>query len=315
MYYILNELIKSYHVFSKFDTAKAADILTKINDYRLQIATLADQREIFYSQVEVPANASGYKNDIFFTRDDIDSLVSKMIAFLELTATVSLTQLGTRENIFTRQSVPWQQLMSDVQDANPRGQQIPFEFTEEIYLGANESLDIGVTNQTVAGMIGVHGCNLKDDYTPNADLIKAEILSFDENGEQKLPRLQIVPIQFKFTVAAADNKAVAIDGSKDIFSVKSNESVILTEVSTTSVNSRISLLDAGRNQEICTEMESLLIAGYYQNQYTTYYPLPYPHMLRRLDRLQLRGLNGSNITGTEDTANEIQTIAFRGFTI
>lgn len=316
LYYLLNEYMKAYHVFCKFDTKKANEILGKINECRLQIVTLAEQREIFYSQIDVPANASGYKNDVFFTQDDINSLVIRMIAWLEENVTMSLTQLATREVLFTRQAVAWQQIASEVQDpATNTGQKIPFDFNQEIYLEANQALDIGITNQTTGGFVFLHGCNLKDDYAPNRQALLNEISLVETDGTPNLPKPQLVPIQFMFRAGAVDDPAVAVDGGKDIFSIKSERSIVLLEVSTTSINSRMSLSDRGRNQEMAVDVESLGVAGYEKNQYAVYYPLPYPHLLRAQDRLQFRALNGSNITGTYESADLIQTLCFRGFTI
>lgn len=314
--YLLNELIKSYHVYARFDAAKARELLEKINGYRLEIALAAEQREIFYSQLTAEANVTGYKNDLTFTRDDQASVVSRIVAFLEADVTISLTQLGRREQLLTRQQVQWQQLFSDVQDGAVRGEQIPFDFPQEILLDRDESLAIGVTNQSaINGQLILHGANLKDAESPDVVRIKKEILTLDENGRPRLPQTQLVPIQFRFTAAVSGNRAVAVDGGDQIFSLKSRRSVILTDVSTDSINSRISLTDTGRNQEICTEVESLGIAGFVTNQFTTYYPLPYPHLLRGGDRLRLMGLNGSAITAAQDAADTTFTVCFRGFTI
>lgn len=315
LYYILTEAIKSYHVFSVFDKAKAAELLAFINQCRLDLVMIADQRQIFIDQMPVEANASGYKNDIMFSRDDIASLVIKMVAFLEQAVTASLTKQGTRENIFTRLSVQWQMIMSDVQAGVANGQQIPFDFPQEIFLDKNETLDIGITNQTADGFVFVHGCNLKDDYTPNRDLFLKEITALDELGRACLPEMQLVPVQFKFESATLGTKATAIDGGDQIYSIKSEKSVLLTHISTTSINSRISLIDRGRNQTICTETESLGVAGFFTNQFTVYYPLPYPHLLRKKDRFELKGINGSLITGEQETANANHVICFKGFSI
>lgn len=314
LYYTLNEMLKTYRVFNSFDKSRAKALLEKINELRLSIALIAEQREIFISQINVQANASGYKNDVFYTSDDIKALISRFVAFLSQTVVISLTQQGIRENIFTRQSVPYQQIFSAVQTSNT-GQNIPFDLPQEIYLDKSESLDIGVTNQTTNGFIFVHGCNLKDDYSPRIDELKAEINRVDENGNPILPQMALVPIQFVFPSAVLNTKAKAVDGGSQIFSIKNQQTIILHDVSTTSINSRITLIDNARNQEICNEVESLGIAGFYTNQYTVYYPLPYPHILRSLDRLELKALNGSLITGAQDNANDIQTLIGRGWTI
>lgn len=317
LYYLLNELIKSYHIFSRIDAGKATELLGRINEHRLNIAVIAEQRQIFYEQITFAANASGYTNDQPFTRDDIASLVIRVVASLEQDVTVSLTQLGQREQLFTRQQVQWQQVFSDVQSNTPAlGQQIPFDFPQEVFLDKDESLSFGLTNQNAgAGQIIVHGCNLKDDYSPNIDAIKKEIAKLDQDGAPRLPKMQIVPIQFKFSAAAVGNPAVSVTGGNAIFSTKSDQSVILTEVSTDAINNRISLLDTGRNQEICTNVEMLGIAGFFTNQYTTYYPLPYPHLLRKADRIKMAALNGSLITADTDRENTTFTLCFRGFTM
>lgn len=315
LYYALNELIKSYHVFCKFDMTRAANILKQINDIRLQIVLLAEQREIFIEQLEVLANASGYKNDVFFTHDDIDSLVIKMIAFLERTVKVSLVQEGTRENIFTRQPVAWQQLMSDVQSGSAVGQQIPFDFPQEIYLQKSETLDIGVINQQTDGNIFVHGANLKDDASPNVAALTKEITGLNFDGHPTLPQPVLVPIQFQFNANTVDAPAVAVDGGDQIYSIKGERSVILTEVSITDTNCRLSLIDKGRDQTICDTVEAQGIAAIDTNSFTSHYPLPYPHILRTKDRIQLKGFNGSIITGDEVDANTIVTLCFRGFTV
>lgn len=316
LYYILNESIKSYHVFRISNPARAAELLKRINECRLQIALLAEQRQIFIEQLDVEATSSGYKQDRFFTHDDINSVVSRMIAYLNDDVKISLVQEGTRESLFTRNPVSWQHLMSAVQWTPTNGQQIPFDFTQEIYLEKSQTLNIGVINQTSdTGYVFVHGANLADDLPTSEAALRAEINELDGHGKPRLPELQIVPIQFQFESATADTKATAVDGGKDIYSLKVDRSVILTHVSTTSILSRISLIDKGRDQLICNEVESLGIAGTHTDKYTCYYPLPYPHILRAQDRLQLLGLNGSDITGTTEDANALQTIAFKGFTV
>ncbi len=316
LYYIINELIKSYHVFCKFDKNKAAEILTQINKYRLQIAILADQRQIFIEQLNIPANASGYKQDVFFTHDDIDSLVTRMIGNLVNGTKISLVQQGTRENLFTRQSMDWQQLMSQIQFGTVVGQQIPFDFPQEIYLEKSQTLDIGVTGQTSDGRIFVHGCNLKDDAAPNASILAAEIAGLDSDGNPLLPVTQIVPVLFTFPSAVAGTAATAINGGSDIYSIKSDRSVILTEVAVFAANGyKVTLIDKGRDQLICDQVDILGVAGNAHSQYAAYYPLPYPHLLRRQDRIQLKGINGSAITGGTQAADTPVTLAFRGFTI
>jgi len=314
LYYILNELIKSYHIFVKLDAVKAKAILERINKYRLQIVTLAAQRQIFIEQLTVVQNTSGYKNDVFFTHDDIDSLVSKFIAYLDVDVTISLVQQGTRENLFTRQAIAWQQLMSSGQLATD-GQQIPFDLPQEIFLRKSETLDIGVINQTSAdGAVFVHGCNLIDSRE-NINEIIAEINIVEFNGLPNLPKPVIVPIQYQFDSNVADTEAVAVDGGNAIYSVKSERSVVLTEVCSSTLLNRLTLIDKGRDMLICKDVEVSGFAGEITNEFAGYFPLPYPHLLRAKDRLQLQGLNGSDFSGDTVDADRVQTLAFRGFSI
>lgn len=314
LYYTINELIKSYYIFSRFDPVKANEILERLNRYRLQLVTLAAQRQIFIEQLTIEANASGYKNDVFFTHDDIDSLVSKFIAWLGNGTTISLVHQGTRENLFTRQPVAWQQLMSESQLVATNGQQIPFDLPQEIFLGKSQTLDIGVTNQTSEGLVFVHGANLIDNRE-NVDQLIAEINGVEFNGMPNIPKPQLIPIQFKFESEDLDSPAVAVDGGDNILSVKNEKSVILTDISCTSLDFKMSLEDKGRNMTIATNVEASGISALVTNQYTGYYPLPYPHLLRAKDRIQLRGLNVSAISSNPTPTNVVQTLVFRGFTI
>lgn len=313
LYFILNELIKSYHIFSRFDSVKAQAILERLNKHRLQIVQLAAQRQIFIEQLEVVANASGYKNDVFFSHDDIASTVSKFIAYLEPDVTVSLVQQGTRENLLTRQAIQWQQLMSSGQ-LSTTGQQIPFDLPEEIALDKSETLDIGVINQTSLGAVFVHGADLVDNKE-NIDEIIKEINLIEFDNTPNLPKPVIVPIQYQFNANTVDAPAVAVDSGKGIFSIKSERSVILTHVSASTLFNRISLQDKGRDMLICKDVEVSGFAGDITSQYESYFKLPYPHLLRAKDRLQLQGLNGSDFSNLTVDADAVQTLAFRGFSI
>ncbi len=318
LYYILAELIKSYHVQCKYDTGLAADTLAKINDYRRQIVTIAEQREIFVDQIDVGA-IGAIKKDVFFTRDDLDSLVVRMIGDLPDNTLVSLVQQGTRQNIFTRNGVAWPMLMSDVQAGTILGSQIPFDFPQEIYLQKSDTLDIGIVDPTDSGDSGfifVHGANLKDDPASGTQALFDEINITEFDRTPNIPRTQLVPIQFQFTDKSAGNPAIAVDGGKDIFSTKNERSVILTEVSCNVDSLRVTLIDRGRNQEICETVEMLGIAARSQNPFTSWYPLPYPHLLKAQDRIQFRALNGSSIATAEgEDADVVYTWCFRGFTI
>lgn len=313
----LNELLKSYYIYRGFDENGANAILDQINAIRLKIALEAEQRQNFWKQINIPSTASGYKQDYFYHSEDIASVLCRGIGSLEQNVQLSLTHQGLRQNVVTREGVGWQEVFSDVQGGN-NGQELLFDLPQELYFEKNQSLDIGVIGQSSddPGFIFLHGCNLKDDYSPNVEQIKAEILTPLENGLPNLPQPQLVPLQFTFPTATVDTYATDPAGNKEIFSLRSEKSVILTEISTNATLSRVeSFIDNGRNQSWCNLVEMAGIASDYTNKYTTYYPLPYPHLLRKNDRLSVRILNGSDITSSVQSASENNFIVLRGFTI
>lgn len=312
--YALNELIKNYHIFSSFDDKRGRELLTAINEIRLAAAARAEQRQIFWKQLSVPSNNAGYTNDLFLTSDDIRSIFARFVAYLGQDVTLGLLQEGSREIVFTRERVAWQQIASSVQSSG-NGQAYPFELPQEIFLDKNQTLNFSITGQQQQGYIFAHGANLKDDLAPNLSELAAEIGKLDEFGKPSLPQTVLVPIQFQFLSNQSGAVAVAVNGASDIFTNKDSRSVLLTEISTTSINSRLTIIDNGRNQLLCDTVESQGIAGNYLNPYSVFYPLPYPHLLRAQDRLQLKAINGSVITTEVEDADTVFTVCFRGYTI
>lgn len=310
----LYDLIKSYHIFKRFDPDTASAILGKIQDLRLQIAILAASRQIFIDQLDVVASASGFPQELFFLHDDIKSVVSRGIAKLDATASLSITKQATREVLFTRESVAWQFVLSDVQQA-ATGQQIPFDFTQEIELDASQALAFKVIGETALGRIFVHGANLTDSPQINRAALAAYINQVDTQGNPFLPEMQLVPIKFYFSSANAGTAAKAVDGGSQIYSLKNDRPIILTEVSTNQPDCKLSLIDKGRDMTICDTVESYGIAGTLTNPYASFFPLPYPYLLPAQDRIQLKGINGSDISAATVAANTPVTLCFRGFTI
>lgn len=312
----LQQNIKTYLALSPF--SDQTELLKLINAQRLKIALDACQRMIFYDQTLIQGNAANETSDNFFQRGDIKSILKRGIASLEQNVTVSLTHQGVRQNVFTREPIAWQQLFSAVQlaTASANGQNIPFDYPSEIYFNENESFQMSVINQRTDGFIFHHGCNLIDNSVNLADLQK-------EIQQSELPQTAYVPLIYQF-VGAADTYAEDGQGKNVIYSTKSDRSVILTHVSVADSNAddeqggldcRLTLIDEGRNQEICNLVEMRGIAGAYISQYTTYYPLPYPLLLPRQDRLKARILNGSDITTDFQTQDETNFLNFAGFTI
>jgi len=312
----LNELIKNYHIFSSFDAGKGRETLAKINELRLAAAIRAEQRQVFWKETPIPASPANYTEDVFIASGDIRSVYSRFVAYLDQTATLALVQQGTREILFTRNAVPWQHLASGVQlPFTGNGQAFPFDLPQELFLDKNQSLNFAVTNQTNEGFIWSHGANLKDDLAPNAQELANEIRSLDEFGNPNLPQTVLVPLQFKFNSNVAGSRAVAVNGNTDIFSTKDSRSVLLTGISANCAYVKATLVDTGRNQLLCDEVNVAGISGYYTNKYSTFFPLPYPHLLRSQDRLQLKVVNGNDLDNNTEPADTIFTICFRGYTI
>lgn len=304
----LQELLKSYYIFNSFDKKKAREILQAINKIRLALVVDADLRNIYYDQIPIRQNASGYQENYFFSRGDTQFTVSRAMASLTSTALISLLHQGLRQNVLTRESTQWQSLFSGLQNA-ALALNFPIDFEQELHFDSNQTLQIGVTGQTGAnGYIFPQGCNLKEDNPPNLKDITEEI-------EATLPQWQVIPLQYIFTSAVVGTEATDIAGNTDIYSVKSDRSVLITHVSISDADCRISLFDDGRSMQMSDRVEALSIAGLFTNPYATYFALPYPHLLRRQDRIKMRAIQGSLVTGSTATINTTQTINFKGFAI
>jgi hypothetical protein len=309
----LQELIKSYTIAQAYSPTKAKALREQINAIRLEIAIDAEMREIFYAQQLVPplTNAA-FAQSIWFTKDDIRYIIKRGVARLTANATVSVVNQGNRQRIITREPIAWQQFFSDIQNAPPAlGQQTLFDLPQELEFTENEALGIQIQGQVANdGYLFYHGCTLKDNLDEaRVSDINAEIESYIPEGAQ------IVPILFQFTAAAAGNPAVNAAGGADILSAKNSRSVVLTHFSTSAQECRFTLQDTGRNQLICQDIEMRGVAAGATNQFTTWYELPFPHLLRRGDRLKLQAINGSVITGNNTAANTVQYFAAKGYPV
>jgi hypothetical protein len=315
----LQELVKTYTILQTVasatnnadDLKRANDALLVLNQYRLALAVDAEMREIFWNQESVGATLK----TLNFSQNDKAYIVKQGIAFLENGVTLSLINQGAKKKTITRNPVAWQQLFASVQSL-ALGQQTVFDMPEALRFGENQALQIGVENQTIAGFLFLAGCTLKDNLE---EIAKRDIQSefIDAQGNTKyLPETQLVPLRFIFT-GGLGTFAVAPDGGEDIFSIKNDRSVLLTEVSTTATNCRIDkLTDLGRNQTLCTRIEAAGVASNHQNAFGTFYPLPFPHLLRAGDRLQVVMQNGSPMNGNAlATQDVVQILCFRGVTL
>lgn len=316
----LKELIKSYVIFETVanatnapaDKQRAKNCLDKINELRVGLAIDAEMREIFFEQVNIAAAQKSF----YFSKNDIAFAVKQGIAYLENGVTLSMINQGLKRKTITREPVNWQQLFASVQSL-ALGQQTLFEMPETLRFGANQSLDFTVKNATTLGYLFLHGCTFKDNLEDIARRdITAEFL--DEQGNTKyLPETQIVPLEFIFPSNVINTYATAPNGNENIFSIKNERSVLLTHVSTTATNARIDkLTDEGRNQTICSRIEMAGVASNYQNAYETFYPLPFPHLLRRGDRLKAVIQNGSPMAANAVMpANALNVLCFKGITL
>jgi hypothetical protein len=304
----LQEALKSYYIANSYDKAKANAILNEINERRLSIAVDALARNIFYGQVDIPANSSGYQQTVQFAKDDIKYIINRGIASLDDGTTIAATNQGNKQRIITREAIAFQQLFAVTQNAT-NGQQTLIDLPQEIMFDANEVLSLALQNQTNPGWLFFHGCTLKD-YLEDAQIkdLENEISSY-------LPEPQLVPIVFQFPDATAGTLAINASGGNQVVSTKNPRSIILTGVSTTASDCRMTLIDEARNQIICDRVEARGIASDFENQFTTYYDLPYPHLLRAGDRIRADILNGSDITASTETVNALRYLTFRGFTM
>jgi hypothetical protein len=306
----LQELIKSYYIVSNYDTQKAQRILRELNALRWEIAIDAEQRSIFWEQQNIPALATGYQQTVWFSRNDIKYNLVRALADLDVGVTISTVNQGNRQRIITREPINWQQLFPQVQNTGTDlGQQTLFDFPQEIQFQENEALGLAILGQTSDGFVFYHGCTLKDrldDITPED--IAAEI-------DEYIPEPQLVPMLFEFASLTAGTFATPAGGGNDIFSTKNSRSVILTHVSCSTQAARLTLTDQARNQLICERVEISGIAADSTNKFTTYYRLPYPHLLRRGDRLKAVIEQGSILAADSTPINVTQFLTFKGYTV
>lgn len=306
----LKEQLKSYYIATRYDTEFAQQLLADINAKRLLIALDAELREIFYEQQDIPANASGYQQSHWFSKNDIEYNIRRALANLGEGVTISAVNQGNAQRIITREPISWQHIFPNIQNlAAPLGQQTLFDFPQEMLFAENEALGLSIFGQVAAGNIFYHGCTLKDEVSEvrQADIAR-EISAY-------LPQPQYVPLIFQFPSAVVGSAATNPSGGADIFSAKNERSVVLTHVSTTAPNSRLTLLDEGRNQTICTEVEQAGVAGTFTDAFEVFYPLPYPHLLRRGDRLRIKVLQGSPMYGEVQPIDTLNYLTFKGYSL
>jgi hypothetical protein len=304
----LQELIKSYYTALRYDEDKANALLADINELRLEIALNAEVGEIYYNQVNVPSNATGYQENVWFSKNDINYTIVRALAHLGEGVTLSAVDQGNRQRIITREPMAWQQLFPAIQ-SNLLGQQTLFDLPQELFFEENEALGLAVQGQTVAGYIFYHGICMKDSI----EEVTREAITTEIN--KYLPEPELVPLVFQFPNNTFNTLATDSSGAEEIFSSKYDRSVILTEVSCTAPNTRLTLIDEGRNQLICQRVEMQGVASNYTNRFTTYYKLPRPHLLRKGDRLRIEVLNGSTITNETMAANTLNFLCFKAYSV
>jgi hypothetical protein len=316
----LQNLIKNYTTFQTLaDTTRdpqharlAQDALNTLNNVRLSLGFDAEMREVFYSQI----NVSTIQKTISFSSNDIAYIIKQGIAYLENGVTLSMINQGAKKKTITREPVAWQQLFA-TQQGLALGQQTVFPLPEALRFNENQALQISIANQTQAGFLFLHGCNLKANLE-NVTRRDLEREFKTEKGETiYLPETQLVPIAYQFPSNVIGTYATAPNGDENIFSAKNGRSVLLTHVSTTATNCRIdSLTDTGKNQTLAQKCEVTGIAADYNNAFTTWHPLPYPHLLWRGDRLKLVMMNGSPMQADQVTAADVtQYLCFKGITL
>lgn len=309
---LLLEDVKTYHSLSGYVDQK--ELKKRIDAQRLGIALDACRRMCFWDKTDIQVGNAGETKDYFFSRGDIKSLIKRGIAVLQQNVNASLVHQGIRRNIFTRQSLAWQQLFSTIQNATESdyGQNLPFDLPAEIYLKENESINVQVTDQQTNGYIFWQGCNLVENSVEVKD-IQTEI------EKNNLPTSIFVPLVYQFNTA--NGYAVDGQGNSNIFTNKNDVSCILTHVSVAGdstsqgLNCQLTLIDVGKNTEFCDLIEMRAIAGGYLDKYTVYYPLPYPIFLPRQDQLKAKIKNGSDINGERNSTGVTNYLTFAGITL
>lgn len=321
----LKERIKTFTILeaiagatqNKTDIAAAANMLNAINETRLQLGVAAELGEVFYDQINIPAaaNANTIQSQ-WYSRNDQSFMIKRGIASLSQSVQISLLNQGERQKVITREQVAWQQLFSDVQDTVNVGQQTLLDLPQSLRFRANQALNIAVQGQTSDGFLFLHGQTQKANITDaTVNGLRSEFIN-EEGQTIYLPETQVIPMQFQFDAGAADEYAVDPSGNEEIYTIKNDRSVLITGVSVTNRDFRINkLIDVGRNQQICDRIEVLGVAGFAENLYTTFYDLPYPHLLRRGNRLKAVFQNGSTITGANVDADVPVYMAFTGITL
>lgn len=317
---ILKELIKSYYIAQIYDTNKAADLLSQINDLRLAIALDAEAREIFYGQLKVPQSVA-YSQTQWFSRFDIAYILKRGIGFLEQGVTLSTVNQGNKQRIITREPIAWQQMFSDIQ-GDTVGQQSTFDFPQELIFGENEALGLNIAGQSDNdGYLWFHGCTLKD-RNDLSDALKDDLAN---EIAGYMPEPQLVPLIFAFANNTLGTAATNPAGGPDILSAKNEHNVILTHVSCNFpvkqggghiVGAQITLQDVGRNQLIADNISSEGFVANFDDPYTGFYPLPFPHLLRKGDRLKMKATNGIiSQSANQTVAAGTYYLTFAGYTL
>lgn len=301
----LQELVKSYYIALAYDSGKASSLLTDINRLRMDIAVDAEMRDIFWLQQNIPANASGFNQTFWISKNDIAYTLNRAVTNFSFNDSVkiSTTNQGNKQRLITREFIAWQQLFSSFQ-TTIAGQIDVFDFPQELKFAENEPLELGVQGNTQDSKVIFHGCTLKDSISDvSLNDLQSEIDSY-------LPQPQLVPLLFIFSANAAGTLAKNLSGAVDILSQKNDRSVILTHVSIDNDAMDLTITDEGRNQILCENVDSNGIAANVSNPVTTYYRLPYPHLLRRGDRLKARIAS----QGTA-TINFVSHLTFYGYSM
>jgi hypothetical protein len=301
----LKELLKSYYIAKTYDANLAQSLLTTINDLRFGIAIDAEQRQIFYGQLTIPAILNDGGQDFWFSKNDQNYTLRRAVASLDNGVTVSLINQGARQKIITREPVAWQELFADIfnRSSSPIGQIPLFDFPLEIMLGENEAIGVSLQGTTAAGFIMFHGSVLKERLDTNTEQYIKDAIA------QYLPQPQLIPLLFQFADGNAGTPATNPNGGNDILSVKNDKDTILTSISTTAPSITFSLIDEGRNQVIADNVPIRGCAADFSSSYSSYFDLPYPHLLRKGDRLRLRATNGN------DAGDVIQYVTLSGFSM
>lgn len=304
----LFDLLRRYNLITAFD--KAQSLRDEINEVRLNLAIQSLKRNIYIQELPIDTNVNSEQSNYFFSRRDTPFTIVKAISSLFQNQKISFLHQGDRRRVLINEFSNWNNLFAEVSGqpiAAITGNQIPFNFEQELFFSRNQTLQVTVNGLAPLGRIYFHGADVNIDKPINTDNLVKEI-------ESTLPEWTALPLTFLFS-SALNVLATNLQGDTDILTPVLDRSLLLTHCATTADYS-LTLSDIGRNQEICHQIDVLgMASSYIPQQYTAWMPLPYPHLLQAGSQLKIEARSNGLFAGSPVIANTPVYLIFKGFKI